>query len=328
MTLLAGNEGGSSTASRTLTVSSAGSNPSLSLLSPNGGETWETGSTQSIAWISQGVSGNVRIRINRNYPSGTWDPLFSSTANDGSETWAVTALASATCRIRISSVSDPSIQDTSDGNFAITSPPLPLAIDSLSATPSSGVSNWNPVTIQASANRSGSWSGTIHHPSGAQIGTLAGGSGNSYGAVWTPPATQNFCGSGFYAVVQVTAEGEIQTATITFAVENYPAKIIQVSLVNDAFQPIANPQAGQAFYLVAAIGNNSTGALSCFSPLTVGNSYIGAGAGTIQPGQQLSFFVRCQGLAAGSYSGRVYVWVSLGGYALAQPLDFSLTVVP
>ncbi|MCX5971406.1 MAG: hypothetical protein NTV14_07895, partial [Coprothermobacterota bacterium] len=66
-----------------------------------------------------------------------------------------------------------------------------------------------------------------------------------------------------------------------------------VSLVNDALQPIANPQAGQAFYVVAVIGNNSTGALSCFSPLTVGNSYIGAGAGTIQPGQQLSFFVRC-----------------------------------
>ncbi|MEI6510028.1 MAG: PKD domain-containing protein [bacterium] len=327
VTLLAGNEGGSSAASRTLTVSSAGS-ASLVLVSPNGGETWEVGSTQTIVWTSSGVSGNVRIRINRNYPSGTWDPLFSSILNDGSETWAVTSPASPTCRIRISSVSDPSIQDASDGNFAISAPLPPLAIDSLSATPTSGVSNWNPVTNQAGANRSGAWSGTIHHPSGAQIGTLVGGTGSAYSAVWTPPAAQNFCGSGFYAVVQVTSDGETQTSTISFSVENYPAKISQMSLVNDAFQPIANPQAGQAFYLVAAIGNNSTGALSCFSPLTIGNSYIGAGAGTIQPGQQLSFFVRCQGLAAGSYAGRVYVWVSLGGYALAQPFDFSLTVVP
>ena len=215
-----------------------------------------------------------------------------------------------------------------DCTFTTDSPPAPLAIESVIATPLSGISSWNPLIIQASANRSGSWSGTIHHPSGTQIGTLTGGFGSTYGAFWAPPVTQNFCGSGFYAVVQVTVDGETQTSIVTFAVENFPAKIMQVSLVNEASQPIANPKAGQAFFVVVAIQNNSTGVLSCFSPLTVGNRYIGGGAGTIQPGQLLSFFVRCGGLAAGSYPSRIYVWVSLGGYALAQPLDFTLTVVP
>ncbi|MCX5977231.1 MAG: hypothetical protein NTV33_10505, partial [Coprothermobacterota bacterium] len=62
---------------------------------------------------------------------------------------------------------------------------------------------------------------------------------------------------------------------------------------------------------------------------TINDRYIGAGGlGNIQPGQQASFFVRCGGLALGSYPGRVYVWVSLGGWALAEPVDFSLTILP
>jgi hypothetical protein len=65
------------------------------------------------------VSGNVKIEIHRSYPLGTWDVLFASEANDGSESWVVTAPASPTCRMRISSVSDPSIQDISNSSFTI-----------------------------------------------------------------------------------------------------------------------------------------------------------------------------------------------------------------
>jgi hypothetical protein len=232
--------------------------------------------------------------------------------------------------MRISSVSDTSIQDTSDENFAIVGPPAPLAINSVLATPNSGVSNWNPVNIQASANRSGSWSGTIHHPSGAQIGTLASGSGSAYSVLWGPTATQNFCGSGFYAVVQVIADGETQSSIAFFAIENYPVTVLPVSFENALFQPIANPSAGLPFYVVVDIRNNSAGALSsAFALVTVSGRYIGAGeCQNLQPGQQVPSKVSSGGLAAGSYAGRVYVWVSLGGYALAQPLDFPLAVLP
>jgi hypothetical protein len=186
------------------------------------------------------------------------------------------------------------------------------------------------VTIQAGANRSGNWTGTIHHPSGAQIGTLAGGTGSDYSASWAPTAAQSFCGSGFYAVVQVTAEGETQTSMVSFAVENYPVKILQVSLVNEAFQPLANPHAGQAFLVRIDISNNSSGVLpSAFALCSIGSRYVGAwGLSNIQPGQQTYFSIGCAGLTTGIYAGRIYVWVSLGGYALAQPVDFTLTIVP
>lgn len=284
---------------------------------------------QTITWTSTNLTGNVAITLSRDSGSTYPETIAASVlVSAGTFNWTVSGSASTTCRVMITSILDPSASDQSDGDFATINPPL--AIDSISATPNSGVSNWIPVTIQASANRNGSWSGMIHHPSGVQIGALSSGSGSTYNASWAPTATQSFCGSGFYAVVQVTSDGETKTATVSFAIENYPVKVLPVSLVNDAFQSIANPMAGQSFYVVVSIRNNSTSAISsAFALLTMNGRYIGAGEyQNLQPGQQSPSYVHCEGLAAGSYPGRVYVWVSLGGYALAQPLDFNLTVLP
>jgi len=93
--------------------------PSLQLLSPNGGEYWTIGNTRDNTWTSSNLTGNVKIELNRNYPSGSWEVLFASTPNDGAESWVVTGPVSSSCRIRISSVNDPSVWDVSDGNFSI-----------------------------------------------------------------------------------------------------------------------------------------------------------------------------------------------------------------
>lgn len=275
------------------------------------------------AWFQWGLSSQYgQETAHGNVGSGnSWVPTSASLSG---------LLAGQTYHYRLVAQNASGLAYGVDCTFTTDSPPLPLAIGSISATPNSGVSSWNPVTIQASANRSGTWSGIICHPSGVQIGTLTGGSGSTYSAVWTPAATQNFYSSGFYAVVLVTVDSQTKTSTVTFSVENYPAKILQVSLVNEAFQSITNPHASQVFYVRIDISNNSTGAFSsAFSPVMVGDRYIGAnGLGNLQPGQQASFYVRCGGLAVGSYPSRAYVWVSLGGYSLAQPIDFSLTVLP
>jgi hypothetical protein len=91
----------------------------ITVTSPNGGESWTIGSTKNITWTSSNLTGNVKIELNRNYPSGTWEVLFASTPNDGNESWQVTGPASSSCRIRISSLDDPSVYDISDGNFTI-----------------------------------------------------------------------------------------------------------------------------------------------------------------------------------------------------------------
>jgi len=91
----------------------------LTLTSPNGGESWNIGSSQNITWTSTGVTGNLKIELNRNYPSGSWETIFASTSNDGTESWVVTGPVSSNCRIRVSSVDDPSVYDLSDGDFTI-----------------------------------------------------------------------------------------------------------------------------------------------------------------------------------------------------------------
>lgn len=89
---------------------------------PNGGETWYTGTSENITWSLTGVSGNAKIELNRTYPSGGWEVLYASTPNDGSQSWPVTAPTTSQARIRVSSVSQPGVQDVSDANFTIAEP--------------------------------------------------------------------------------------------------------------------------------------------------------------------------------------------------------------
>ena len=58
--------------------------PAVAVLAPSGGEAWTTGSAQTIRWATGGLGGNVAIELNRAYPTGSWETLAASTANDGS----------------------------------------------------------------------------------------------------------------------------------------------------------------------------------------------------------------------------------------------------
>lgn len=103
---------------------------SLVVLEPNGGEAWTIGSPGTIRWNGVGFSGNVRIEINRGYPSGSWAVLYGSAINDGIENWNVSGAPTEQARIRISSVSIPSLGDTSDADFIIRySAPPAIATD-------------------------------------------------------------------------------------------------------------------------------------------------------------------------------------------------------
>ncbi|WP_426736623.1 lamin tail domain-containing protein [Myxococcus faecalis] len=90
---------------------------SLTVTSPNGGESWTTGSARSISWTSSGVS-NVRVEYTLN--GSTWTTLSSSTsASAGSLAWTLPTTASTTARVRVTDTSNASITDTSDAVFSI-----------------------------------------------------------------------------------------------------------------------------------------------------------------------------------------------------------------
>ncbi len=93
---------------------------SITVVSPDGGENWDAGTYGTIEWSSMGVSGNVKIELNRDYPSGTWETLYASVpVGNQTQAWFVTGPGTSSGRIRISSVSSPSVSDVSNGDFTI-----------------------------------------------------------------------------------------------------------------------------------------------------------------------------------------------------------------
>lgn len=91
----------------------------LTIITPNGGEVMEPEDNYEIKWTSAGLSGNVLIEYSKdNFVSDIWT-IAASEPNDGSCMWTVPCDPSDTVRVRVSSISMPSVKDTSDGNFII-----------------------------------------------------------------------------------------------------------------------------------------------------------------------------------------------------------------
>lgn len=103
----------------------------ITVMSPNGGEEWVAGDYAELTWFTWGLSENVKIEINRDYPGGAWETILADTENDGEDTWLVTGETSPNVRIRVSSLLTPSLFDVSDEDWRIVSPVLDLVHDPL-----------------------------------------------------------------------------------------------------------------------------------------------------------------------------------------------------
>jgi hypothetical protein len=95
---------------------------SITVTAPNGGETWLASTSYSITWTSANLSENVKIELNRSYPSATWETLIASTSNSGTYSWTATAPVTSAARVRISGITHTAVADTSNANFTIAQP--------------------------------------------------------------------------------------------------------------------------------------------------------------------------------------------------------------
>ena len=88
---------------------------------PNGGESWNAGSTRYIRWHTSDFSGNVNISISFTGSSPqNWQVISTNETNDGSFQWVVPNNPSSNCYIRISDAADGNPYDLSDSPFTIT----------------------------------------------------------------------------------------------------------------------------------------------------------------------------------------------------------------
>jgi 5-hydroxyisourate hydrolase-like protein (transthyretin family) len=93
----------------------------LTVTSPNGGQSWKRGTAHTITWSKSGSPGSyVKIELLK---GGVLNKVIaSSTANDGSYSWTIpsTQTAGTNYKIRITSTTYASITDSSNTNFSIT----------------------------------------------------------------------------------------------------------------------------------------------------------------------------------------------------------------
>jgi subtilase family serine protease len=92
---------------------------SITLSSPQGGESWMVGQYRTITWTQQNLTGLLAIDLNRAYPTGAWETIDGAVANVGSYTWRVTDPATTQARLRLRSLSYSAVADTSDGSITI-----------------------------------------------------------------------------------------------------------------------------------------------------------------------------------------------------------------
>ena len=161
--------------------------PQITLTSPNGGESWMIGSTQTITWTRYYASGAATVMLNRNYPTGTWETL-TSTDTASTFIWSITGDVSSNARIKLFLNSHPSLGDTSNANFSLVIPSLLLTSPLGGETWITGNSvniTWNRVNaagnVTVQLNRS--------FPSGVWTTLTSGAASSSFTWTVTAPLT-------------------------------------------------------------------------------------------------------------------------------------------
>ena len=93
----------------------------INVTSPAGGEGWLVGSTQNITWTSQGIDAtatNVKIEYSPDNEA-SWKSVVGNTPNNGSYTWTLPNDAGRYSKVRITSISFPTVIGKSAAPFRI-----------------------------------------------------------------------------------------------------------------------------------------------------------------------------------------------------------------
>lgn len=170
------------------TFTIADPDPALSVTSPNGGETWTAGTTHNITWSSVSIPVNADIKIELLKGSSV-NRTITSTARNGTHSWTVpsTQTDGSDYRVRLTYVSSPSVQDTSDSYFSIDH-----VVGSITVTSPNGGERWVRGTTQSITWNSSGVSGNvkIEYKKGIVTGTIASSVANTGSYSWSIPTSQ------------------------------------------------------------------------------------------------------------------------------------------
>jgi hypothetical protein len=199
--------------------------PVVAVVTPNGGESWVAGSSQSITWTATDNIGVTSIDLAYSVDNGTnWTTIATGEANDGTYTWTVPATPSTTALVRVTAydAAANSTADASDAVFSITDATAPVVAV---VTPNGG-ETWTPGTVQnitwTATDNVGVTSIDLAYSvdSGSNWTTIATGEVNDGTYTWTVPNTPSL-----QALARVTAHDAAanSTADVSDAVFTIPS---------------------------------------------------------------------------------------------------------
>ncbi len=119
---------------------------SVSVTTPNGGETLTGGGTYNLTWSAPGVADTINLYYSLDSGINFPNTIATALTNDGSYTWTVPNISSSTVKVKAVSGS---LNDISDSNFSIayTTPVVSLANSTVEAVPTSVVANGTSFSI-------------------------------------------------------------------------------------------------------------------------------------------------------------------------------------
>ena len=108
----------------------------IAVSAPNTGVNWAIGSTQKIQW-SHNLPAKSLVKVEMSRDGGTTYSVIAASvkngASNGSFNWTVSGPATTQARIRVTSLSDPSISDASNVNFTVAEPFVTVTRPNLSS---------------------------------------------------------------------------------------------------------------------------------------------------------------------------------------------------
>ncbi|MBM4461703.1 MAG: hypothetical protein FJ012_00005, partial [Chloroflexi bacterium] len=215
--------------------------PTITVTSPNGGETWKASTYQTITWTYTGNPG-AYVKIDLLKAGVVNSVIISSrligSGGSGSHSWLIpsTQTSGSDYQVRITSTSNATITDTSDNYFTIAGAPPPT----ITVTSPNGGETW-----QASTYQTITWTYTGNPGAYVKIDLLKAGvvnsviissrligSGGSGSHSWLIPSTQ-ISGSDYQVRITSTSNATItDTSNNYFTIAGAPPPTITVTSPN------------------------------------------------------------------------------------------------
>ena len=187
----------------------------LRIVFPNGGEVLTAGGTQNIRWNTAGTVGAVKLEYSTD-GGATYPNLIATSVGAGAETyaWTVPNAMGNQVQIKITSITDPAISDTSDTNFEIK---LLNQAPVLNPVGNKEVNQGSNLTFTLSATDPDN-NPLTYSANGLPMGAALNSTNGRFS--WTPTHNQ----AGNYLITFIVSDGQLtDSETITVTVNMVPA---------------------------------------------------------------------------------------------------------